>query len=175
VFQYAWKLVFENIWMLWNQLGPVEQVSMMMKDKMIRLSRTELQGKYNLAPNGRIGGDDPESEAMKAKQRLAEHLGDIYYDQYELRYDALLKDDPRLVRRLLRPKETVGELMQMQQLIQQQQEQIKALQSGKQSEKNVQSKEAEQKKPGRPGEKAPAPATIKDRSLLMNETGGMNG
>lgn len=127
IFLYAWKFIYENVWALWMTYGPLEELSFKMNDELVKLKRDELIGKYNIAPNARIGSDDPETQAMKAFKRLEYYKGDIYYDQYELKRDALMKDDPRLVKRLLRPKEVVGELIQAQQQIQQLQSQVQQM------------------------------------------------
>ena len=126
IFMYAWKGIFQAVWSLWNQFGPLEEISFKMQDQMTRMKRDELTGKYNIAPNGRIGAQDPVLEAQKAVARMQMHAGDIYYNQYELRYDAQMKDDPRLVKRLLQPKEVVAQLLAAQARLQQQGQEVGA-------------------------------------------------
>lgn len=118
IWKQALKRIYERTWSLWQEFGKEEEISIKMNDEPITMSKDELQGKYNFVPNGRVGTTDPVLEAQKAARRFDIFKGDVYFDQYALREDYLRKDDPRLLKRLLVPREIVGQNLAAQDLMQ---------------------------------------------------------
>ena len=105
IFQAAWALIFERIWSLEIQYGPEYRISPVDdQGNSSKITKGEMFGKYIFSCGGRFGVTSPLLEAQKSQMRLQEFANDPYIDQYELRRDAIARQDQRLARRLMKPR-----------------------------------------------------------------------
>lgn len=115
IFQFALKELYERIWELWRQFSPEEIWTYTdSSGKLTKIKKTELAGNVGFAPSGRFGTTDPVLEAQKSRSRLEMFANDPYFLPYELRRDLVMKDDPRLFRRIMKPKGQAEEEMAQQ-------------------------------------------------------------
>ena len=120
IFQNCMRGVHEQTFALMVQFGPEEYMARLQGEAPVKITRDQLRQKFVIAPNGRLWNSSPMMELAKAENRLARFAGDIWFDQYELRKQYVLKDDPSLVGKILRKKEDVEAEMQAQAAAQQQ-------------------------------------------------------
>lgn len=115
IFLNCWRKVFEMIWEEWVDHGPRDFVASMQGHPPLKVDRTgQVMGEMQITPNGSLWNSNPMLELQKAQARLQQYAGNPYIKQYQLYEDALMRDDPRLVRRLLKPEAQVQQEMQAQ-------------------------------------------------------------
>ena len=116
IWQYGWALVFENLRELHLQYGPDEKLSASDADgNLKKITIEEKNGKYRLSCGGKFGISSPLLEAQKSQARFHELWGNPFIDQYELVREYITKQDPRMAKLLLKPKEQVAQEQQQQQ------------------------------------------------------------
>jgi hypothetical protein len=112
IFQQAYALIFERVWSLLMQYGPDEFTATVDDTgKIDTIKKEEVYGSYTFTCGGRFGVTSPLLEAQKAQMRLQEFKNDPFVDQYELRRDVIQKMDPRLAKRLMKPRHIVEQEM----------------------------------------------------------------
>lgn len=113
VFQIQMADVYYQIDSLYQQFGPEEEF-VMTQETPTKISRREIQGKFNLNPNGTLDNSNPVLRSQKNVTMFQMFRGDPNVKQDEL-YKALITDvDHRLVKRLLYSPEEKAQMQQMQ-------------------------------------------------------------
>lgn len=113
IFLHCWGRVFEMIWEEWNDHGPRQFYASMIGRPPLNIDREgKIRGRMRIKPNGSLWNSNPLVELQKAKERLAEMAGNPYIRQMPLYEDRLMREDPRLVQRLLASPEEVQQNMQ---------------------------------------------------------------
>ena len=121
VFQNQMARVYSQIDALYEQFGPDDE-AFIVNERPVRMTRREIQGKFNIVPNGRLENSNPALRAARTAVVFDRLNGDPYVRQYELR-ELLINDlDPKLKQKILVSEE---ELQQRQQQALQQQEAAK--------------------------------------------------
>ena len=106
VYLHCWQKLFEMIWEEWVDYGPRQFVVRLMGEPPIPVDRTGMvMGEFQITPTGNLWNSNPQANLQKAMGRLQLFLGNPFVNQYALLQDAFLRDDPRLVSRLLIPPE----------------------------------------------------------------------
>lgn len=70
IVQLGMKKIYRQIWALWNQWGPEETFIRVTRSRMEKLTKTEIQGQFDIVPVGTIETTDPVLEAQRALARL---------------------------------------------------------------------------------------------------------
>lgn len=122
IFQQQMQKVYHQIDALYDQFGPDEEEILLTGEKPLKVSRREIQGKFNLVPNGRVDNSNPQLRAAKSFSLLRAFLNDPDIKQYELKKMYLDDIDMRVSKKLLYTQE---EIQQRNAMIQQSQEQFK--------------------------------------------------
>lgn len=122
IFQNQMAKVYYQIDALYEQFGSEEEEVMITNERSIKISRREIQGKFNIVPNGKLDNSSPALRAAKAFNLMRVFLNDPMINQRELKELFLLESDVRLVKTLLKSEE---QLMQEQQMMMQQQQALK--------------------------------------------------
>lgn len=128
VFQNQMADVYYQIDALYEQFGNDEEVVAVTGQPMQRVSRQEIQGKFNIVPNGKLDNTNPQLRAAKSFKLMQVFLNDPDIRQDELKKLFLMDFDVKLLNRLFKtPQEKQQEMMAMQQ--QQQQAKAEAIQT----------------------------------------------
>lgn len=128
VFQNQMADVYYQIDALYEQFGNDEEVVAVTGQSMQRVSRQEIQGKFNIVPNGKLDNTNPQLRAAKSFKLMQVFLNDPDIRQDELKKLFLMDFDVKLLNRLFKtPQEKQQEMMAMQQ--QQQQAKAEAIQT----------------------------------------------
>lgn len=125
IFQMQMSNVYYQIDALWEQFGPEEEEILITGEQPVKMSRYEIQGKFNIVPFGKIENSNPAVRAARSFQLYRMFLNDPDVKQDELKRMYLNDFDPRIASRLLY---TQQEKQMMQMMAEQQQE--KAVQQG---------------------------------------------
>lgn len=113
VFQNQMVELYYQIDSLYNQFGDEEEVMMITNERSLRVSRREIQGKFNIIPNGRLDNANPALRAQKMLAMLQMFMNDPYIRQDEIRKIYLDDYDVRISQRLLKtPEEMQAEAAQ---------------------------------------------------------------
>lgn len=116
VFQQQMADVYYQIDALYEQFGNEEEVIAVTGKPFQRISRQEIQGKFNIIPNGKLDNTDPQLRATKSFNLMKVFLGDPDIRQDELKRMFLMDYDIKLVDRLFKtPEEKQQEAMMAQQ------------------------------------------------------------
>ncbi len=117
LWQAWWALVFERVWSLEMQYGPEERISYQDEQgNMTKFLKKDFFGKkYMFSLGGRFGVQNPLLQAQKKQARFHELTGNPFIDQYELVREYLESEDPRIAKKLLKPKQQVAQEQQAQQ------------------------------------------------------------
>lgn len=118
VFQYQMQRVYFQIDALYDQFGPDEEEILTTGDKPMKISRREIQGKFNMVPNGRLDNSNPQMRAAKSFNLMRMFANDPDVKQYELKKMYLDDTDIRLSKRLLYSEQEIaerGQIMAQQQ------------------------------------------------------------
>lgn len=112
--QMAW--VYYQIDALYDQFGNDEEAVAITGQPAQRISRQEIQGKFNIVPNGKLNNSNPELRAQKSFMLLRAFLGDPDIRQEELKKMYLMDFDVKLLTRLMKtPEEKQAEMQAMMQ------------------------------------------------------------
>lgn len=126
VFQEQMADVYYQIDSLYEQFGNEEEVLAVTGQPMQKISRQEIQGKFNIVPNGKLDNTNPSLRAAKSFQLMRVFLNDPDINQDELKRLYLMDYDVKLMPKLLKsPEQKQREMQQMaQQQMQAKQEAI---------------------------------------------------
>jgi len=112
VFQVQMAKVYYQIDALYEQYGDEEEEMLMTGRKPVKVKRREIQGKWNIVPNGRLDNTNPVLRATKSWNLLRTFTGDPDVKQAELKRMFLDDYDPKAGQRLLytdKEKKMIGE------------------------------------------------------------------
>ena len=115
IFQQQMVKVYAQVDALYDQYGDDEEEMMITGEQPIKVNRREIQGKFNMVPNGRLETTDPALKVGIATTLLNVGANDPMVNQMELKkmyYDAV---DPRLSKKLLYTEEEMNQRAQQQQ------------------------------------------------------------
>jgi hypothetical protein len=114
VFQMQMADVYYQIDALYDQYGSDEEAIAITGQPAQRISRQEIQGKFNIVPNGKLDNSNPQLRAAKSFNLLRAFLNDPDIKQDELKKMFLMDYDVKLVNRLFKsPEEKMQEMQQM--------------------------------------------------------------
>lgn len=140
LFQLAMKVVYQQLFELWQLYGPQSVWMKVTDSEPIEVKKKDLEGNFVFQPTGRIGEQDPVQEAQRALQRLqvmvpivqAGLAGPKYeIDLGQLVMEYLEKDDVRSARMVVRQR-SPEEIEQIE-AEQEQQKQMQATIAGAQA------------------------------------------
>lgn len=123
IFQNQMANVYYQIDALYDQFGSDEESVAITGQPAVRISRQEIQGKFNIVPNGKLDNSNPELRAQKSFKLLQAFLGDPDIRQEELKRLFLVDYDVKLVDRLFKSPEEKQQEMQAMMMQQQAQKQ----------------------------------------------------
>lgn len=129
IFQQQMAEVYYQIDALYNQFGNDEETILITNEEPVRISRREIQGKFNIVPNGRMDNSNP---GLRLKKMIL--LGNMLAQSQNIKreeLDRMIAEeiDPRYAKLLLYSDEEKAQLAQQQsQAIEQQRN--KQLQDG---------------------------------------------
>ncbi len=116
VFQNQMADVYYQIDALYEQFGNEEEVIAITGQPMQKISRQEIQGKFNIVPNGKLDNTNPQLRAAKSFQLMRVFLNDPDIKQDELKRLYLMDYDVKLVNKLFKtPQDKQREMQMMQQ------------------------------------------------------------
>lgn len=120
VHQMQMKKVYFQIDALYYQFGAEEEF-IMTGDQPAKVTRRQIQGKFNLVPTGKLENSNPVMRAQKSFMTMSAFKGDPNIKQDEL-YKLYLMDvyDPKIAKRLLFTPEEKAQIAQQQAMMQQQ-------------------------------------------------------
>lgn len=123
VFQNQMADLYYQIDSLYDQFGDEEEHFMITNERSIRISRREIQGKFNIIPNGRLDNANPALRAQKILSIYSMFVNDPFIRQDALRKLFIDDYDIRMAQTLLKtPEELQRDSMQQ---IQSQNDQLK--------------------------------------------------
>jgi len=113
VFQNQMAELYYQVDSLYNQFGDEEEEMMITNERSIKVSRREIQGKFNIVPNGRLDNANPALRAQKMLAMLQMFNNDPFIRQDVLRKLYLDDYDIRITQQLLKtPQEMQQDAMQ---------------------------------------------------------------
>lgn len=119
VWQNQMANVYYQIDSLYEQFGNDEEEILITGEQPMRISRQEIQGKFNIVPNGKLDNSNPQLRAAKAFNLMRIFLNDPMINQKLLKQHYLMENDVRLSKVLLKSDEQIAK--EAQQMIMQQQ------------------------------------------------------
>lgn len=128
VWQSQMANVYYQIDSLYEQFGNDEEEILITGEKPMKISRREVQGKFNIVPNGKLDNSNPQLRAAKTFNLMRVFLNDPMINQRELKELYLTENDVRLVKILLKSPEQIAQ-EQQQAVMQQQQVKQEAIQT----------------------------------------------
>lgn len=108
VFQNQMANVYYQIDALYEQFGSDQEEILITGEQPIRVSRQEIQGKFNIVPNGKLDNSNPQLRAAKAFNLMRVFLNDPMINQRELKEHFLVESDVRLAKILLKSEEQLA-------------------------------------------------------------------
>lgn len=116
VFQNQMADVYYQIDALYEQFGNEEEVMAITGQPAQKISRQEIQGKFNIVPNGKLDNTNPQLRASKSFKLMQVFMNDPDIKQEELKRLFLADYDVKLVNKLFKtPQEKQQEQMMMMQ------------------------------------------------------------
>ena len=109
VFQNQMAKVYYQIDALYEQFGNEEEEILITGEQPVKISRREIQGKFNIVPNGKLDNSNPQLRAAKAFNLMRVFLNDPMINQRELKELYLSETDVRLVKTLLKSPEQIAQ------------------------------------------------------------------
>lgn len=125
VFQYQMARVYSQIDALYDQFQSEDEYELIMNEKPMKVSRKQIQGKFNVVPNGRLDNTNPTLRAQKLLNLYQLFAQDPDIKQYELKKMILQDYDYKVSSRILYTEE---EKKQMAQQAHQQQMEMMGMQ-----------------------------------------------
>lgn len=120
VFQNQMANVYYQIDSLYEQFGSDEEEILLTGDKPLKISRKDIQGKFNIVPNGKLDNSNPQLRASKAFNLMRVFLGDPMINQRPLKEHFLVESDVRLAKLLLKTENQIAQEAQQAQQAQMQ-------------------------------------------------------
>lgn len=108
VFQQQMAVVYYQIDSLYEQFGNEEEEFLTTGEKPVKVSRREIQGRFNIVPNGKLDNSNPQLRAAKAFNLMRIFLNDPMINQRELKEHYLVESDVRLSKVLLKTPEQLA-------------------------------------------------------------------
>ncbi len=108
IFQQQMAQVYYQLDALEEQFGDEEE-ELITDEKATKISRQEIQGKFNIIPNGRLDNSNPALRAQKSLTLLRAFLGDPDIRQRELKKLFLMDFDSKLVSKLFKTEEEIAQ------------------------------------------------------------------
>jgi len=105
IFQWQMARVYYQIDALYEQFGSDSEFEFITGGKKVSTSRRQIQGRYNMTPNGRLDNTNPAARAAKAVTIQTMYANDPYINQYELRRYVMQEIDITLADKLLKTAE----------------------------------------------------------------------
>lgn len=116
VFQNQMADVYYQIDALYEQFGNEEETIAVTGQPMQKVSRQEIQGKFNIVPNGKLDNTNPQLRAAKTLNLMKVFYNDPDIKQDELKKLYLMDYDVKLINKLFKsPEEKQREMQAMQQ------------------------------------------------------------
>lgn len=129
VFQNQMVDLYYQIDSLYEQFGDEEETFMITNEQPVRITRREIQGKFNITPNGRLDNANP---ALRAQKILALYqmfvndpfirqdvLRKLYLDEYDVRISQkLIKSPEELQRDAIQQIQSQNDMLQTSLLMQ---------------------------------------------------------
>lgn len=116
VFQQQMQDVYYQVDALYEQFGDDEVTFMITNEKPVHVSRREIQGKFNIVPNGRLDNSNPVLRSNKALAIYDRFSQNPYVKPYELTKMTLDELDYKVSKLILKsPEELAQEQAQQQQ------------------------------------------------------------
>lgn len=113
VFQNQMTEVYYQIDSLYEQFGDEEETLLITGENALKVTRREIQGRFNIIPNGRLDNANPALRAQKMLAMLQMFMNDPFIRQQELRKIYLDDYDVRISQRLLKsPQELQADAAQ---------------------------------------------------------------
>lgn len=132
VFQNQMADLYYQIDSLYYQFGDEQEEISITGMPPVKISRFEIQGKFNIVPNGRLDNSNPALRAQKSLARMQMFNNDPYVRQDQLRKLYLDDDDIRVSQLLLKtPQEMQADAQAQQQQMAQQMQSALLMQQGK--------------------------------------------
>jgi len=119
VWQNQMANVYYQIDSLYEQFGNDDEEILITGEQPMRISRQEIQGKFNIVPNGKLDNSNPQLRAAKAFNLMRIFLNDPMINQKLLKQHYLMENDVRLSKVLLKSDNQIAK--EAQQMIMQQQ------------------------------------------------------
>lgn len=102
VFQNQMTDLYYQIDSLYYQFGDQEEEVMITNEQAMKVSRKDIQGKFNIVPNGRLDNANPALRAQKMLAMLQMFINDPYVRQDQIRKIYLDEYDIRISNQLLK-------------------------------------------------------------------------
>lgn len=116
IFQEQMAGVYYQIDSLYYQFGKDEEYINITGKKPLKVSRAEIQGKFNLVPNGKLDNSTPGARLQKKMFAFQIGANNPYVKQYELLNEIFQDIDQRLAALVVKSKEEINQELQEQQL-----------------------------------------------------------
>lgn len=129
VFQNQMAEVYHQIDALYDQWGDEQEEILINGQVTESVSRAEIQGKFDMVPNGRLDNSNVDVRLRKSVTAMQFFLDDPFVNQKALREIVANDLDPRLANRIMKTDEQLAQ-EQQQALAQQEQAQMEAVQRG---------------------------------------------
>ena len=118
VWQMQMAEVYYQIDALYDQFGDEEETIAITNEAPIRVSRKEIQGRFNMVPSGRIDNSNPVLRANKALALYDRFGQNQYVDPYQLTKYVLNELDAKTAKLIMKPVEQLQqEQVQQQQAL----------------------------------------------------------
>lgn len=124
VFQEQMSEVYYQIDALYEQFGSDEEEMIITGEKPVKVSRQEIQGKFNIVPNGKLDNSNPVLRANKSFTLLRMFLGDPDIRQRDLKKLVIDDFDIKISKLLFKTDEEVAQEQQQQMQMQMQMDQM---------------------------------------------------
>jgi hypothetical protein len=105
VFQHQMADLYFQLDSLYYQFGDEVEELAVTGAKPMRISRQEIQGKFNIVPNGKVNDADPSARAAQAQATFQMLVNDPFIRQDQLRKLFLDNQDVKLTQLLLKTPE----------------------------------------------------------------------
>jgi hypothetical protein len=123
VYQNQMADLYSQIDSLYEQFGEEEEYVAITGGQHVKISRAEIQGKFNIVPNGRLDNSNPAMRAQKSLNMLQLFTNDPYIRQDQLRKLFIDDSDTRLSQVLMKTPQEMQADQQAQ--LQSQNDQLK--------------------------------------------------
>ena len=120
VFNQQLAGVYYQIDALYNQFGPEEEEVLITNQEPVKISRREIQGKFNITPNGRVDSSSPQQRLQRMMFAFNMGFDNPFVRQKDLVQQLYKTFDSRLAQLLLKSNEELQQEQQQALMAQQQ-------------------------------------------------------